>query len=383
MIALVAGTRPNFMKIAPVRRALADRGLPLRLIHTGQHFDASMSAVFFRDLGLPPPDVTLAAGGGTQAEQTATALVGVEADLARHRPDLVIVVGDVTSTLSAALAAAKLGVPVAHVEAGLRARDWTMPEEINRVLTDQLADLLLYPSRDAEENLLAEGVPRERLAFAGNVMIDSLYAALGRRTPIVSRLGLRTRGYAVATLHRPANVDTEASLTATLDALGAIAARLPLVFPVHPRTVARAEALGLAGRFAAMPGLIPITPLGYDDFVTLLSDARLAATDSGGIQEETTVLGIPCLTLRTGTERPVTVTQGTNLVVGLDAARIGREVDAILAGRGKRGRIPEGWDGKAGERVADAVERFLGGDPPAKTAPPLPTISWEEAVGED
>ncbi len=366
MIALVAGTRPNFMKIAPIRRALAGRGREIRLIHTGQHFDSSMSAVFFRDLGLPPPDVTLPTGGSSAAEQTAAALVGVEADLARHRPDLLVVVGDVTGTLAAALAAAKLGVPVAHVEAGLRARDWTMPEEINRVLTDQLADLLLYPSRDAAENLLAEGLPPERLAFAGNVMIDSLYAALGHRTDITARLGLRSRAYAVATLHRPCNVDTRASLSATLDALTVIAARIPLVFPVHPRTVARAEALGLAARFTGMPGLIPNTPLGYDDFVTLMSDARLVSTDSGGIQEETTVLGVPCLTLRTSTERPVTVTQGTNLVVGLDPERIAGEVTSILEGRGKRGRIPEGWDGRAGERVADAIERFLGGDPPAK-----------------
>jgi len=357
MIALVAGTRPNFMKIAPIRRALADRGLPLRLIHTGQHFDASMSAVFFRDLGLPPPDVTLAAGGGTQAEQTAAALVGVEADLARHRPDLVVVVGDVTSTLSAALAAAKLGVPVAHVEAGLRARDWTMPEEINRVLTDQLADLLLYPSRDAEENLLAEGVPAARLAFAGNVMIDSLYLALGRRTPIVSRLGLRSRGYAVATLHRPSNVDTAEALSATLDALGAIAARLPLVFPVHPRTVARAEALGLAGRFAALPGLVPITPLGYDDFVTLLSDARLAATDSGGIQEETTYLGVPCLTLRANTERPVTVTRGTNVLIGSDWNLLRSEFHKAITGNHVRRALPPYWDGRTGERIAAILDR--------------------------
>ncbi len=369
MIALVAGTRPNFMKVAPIRRALVARGMEVRLIHTGQHFDPSMSAVFFHDLGLPPPDITLAAGGGTHAEQTAAALVGVEADLCEHRPRLLVVVGDVTSTLAAALAAAKLGVPVAHVEAGLRSRDWAMPEEINRVLTDQLADLLLVPSPDAADNLLAEGVPSERLAFAGNVMIDSLYAALVRRTGVLAALGLRPRAYAVATLHRPANVDTAASLSSTLDALAAIAARLPLVFPVHPRTVARAEALGLAPRLHATPGLLPIEPLGYDDFVTLMSDARLVATDSGGIQEETTVLGIPCLTLRAGTERPVTVTQGTNVVVGLDAERIRCEVAAILAGRGKRGRIPEGWDGRAAERIADAIQRFLAGSPPPKVKP--------------
>lgn len=380
MIALVAGTRPNFMKIAPVLRALARRGLPTRLIHTGQHFDAAMSAVFFRDLGLPEPDVTLAAGGGSHAEQTATVLVGVEADLLAHRPDLLIVVGDVTSTLAAALAAVKVGVPVAHVEAGLRARDWTMPEEVNRVVTDQLSDLLFIPSRDAVTNLLAEGIPRERIVFAGNVMIDSLYDALGRRTDVLARLGARARTYAVATLHRPANVDTKEALDATLTALETVAARIPVVFPVHPRTVARVEALGATPRVRAMANLMPITPIGYDDFVTLLSDARLVVTDSGGIQEETTVLGVPCLTVRNTTERPVTVSEGTNVVVGMDPARIAREVDAILAGRAKRGRIPEGWDGKAGERIAESVELFLRGTPTAKRArvpvPDPPSGPW-------
>ncbi|APR79872.1 UDP-N-acetylglucosamine 2-epimerase [Minicystis rosea] len=380
MIALVAGTRPNFMKIAPVQRALVRRGLPVRLIHTGQHFDAAMSAIFFRDLGLPQPDVTLSAGGGSHAQQTAAALVGVEADLLAHRPHLMIVVGDVTSTLAAALSAAKVGIPVAHVESGLRSRDWTMPEEVNRVLTDQLSDLLFIPSHDAAANLIAEGIPRERIVFAGNVMIDSLYDALGRRTDVLARLGQRPRGYAVATLHRPANVDTVEALTVTLDALEVVAARIPVVFPVHPRTVARVEALGLTPRVRALGNLHPITPLGYDDFVTLLSDARLVVTDSGGIQEETTVLGVPCLTLRTSTERPITVSEGTNVVVGMDPHRIAREVDTILAGRAKRGRIPEGWDGRAGERIAESVELFLRGTPPAKRAhqpvPPPESAPW-------
>ena len=366
MIAIVAGTRPNFMKIAPVLRALSARGASVRLIHTGQHFDESMSAVFFRDLGLPAPDVTLTAGGGSHAQQTAAVLVGVEADLEAHRPDLLIVVGDVTSTLAAALAAAKLGVPVAHVEAGLRSRDWSMPEEINRVLVDQLADLLFIPSRDAAANLVAEGVARERITFAGNVMIDSLYEALSRRTDVLTQLGVRPRGYAVATLHRPANVDTTEALDATLTALEVVSARLPVIFPVHPRTVARVEALGFTPRVRAIAGLSPIKPVGYDDFVTLLSDARVVVTDSGGIQEETTVLGVPCLTLRTSTERPITVTEGTNVVVGMDPASIAREVDAILAGRAKRGRIPEGWDGRAGERIAEAALSFLAGVPAPK-----------------
>jgi UDP-N-acetylglucosamine 2-epimerase (non-hydrolysing) len=369
-ILLVAGTRPNFMKIAPIHRALARRGLPVRLVHTGQHFDASMSDVFFRDLGLPIPDVSLKAGGGSHAEQTAAVLVGLEAHLLKERPSMAVVVGDVTGTLAAALAASKLGIPVVHVESGLRSRDWNMPEEINRILTDQLSDLLLTPSHDAHPNLRAEGIPDERVVFVGNVMIDSVKHALERPTDVVARLGLAPRGYAVATLHRPANVDTQAALAATLDALEVVAARLPLVFPVHPRTVARAAQLGLADRLKATPGLRTIEPLGYDDFVTLMGHAKLVATDSGGIQEETTALGIPCLTMRGGTERPITVTEGTNIVVGLDAAKIATEVDAILAGRQKHGKVPEGWDGKTGERIADALERFLAGSPPPKTAGP-------------
>jgi UDP-N-acetylglucosamine 2-epimerase (non-hydrolysing) len=367
---LVAGTRPNFMKIAPIYRALAARGVTTRLLHTGQHFDATMSDVFFRDLGLPAPDVMLRAGGGSHAEQTAAVLVGAEADLMTHRPEVVVVVGDVTSTLAAALAAAKLGIPVAHVEAGLRSRDWTMPEEINRVLTDQLSDLLLTPSRDAAPNLIAEGVAPERIVFVGNVMIDSMLYALERPTDAMARLALTKGGYAIATLHRPANVDTKEALAATLDALSAIAARLPLIFPVHPRTVARAASLGLSERLSNMPGLRAIEPVGYDDFVTLMGGAALVATDSGGIQEETTALGIPCLTMRGGTERPITVTEGTNTIVGLDAALIAREVEAILGGRGKRGRVPEGWDGKTGERIADALLALCEGTPPPKTRGP-------------
>ena len=367
MITVVAGTRPNFMKVAPVHRALDRRGLEVRLIHTGQHFDSAMSEVFFQDLGLPRPAVRLHAGGGTQAEQTAAVLVGIEADLTRHRPSLMIVVGDVTSTLAGALAAAKLGVPVAHVESGLRSRDWTMPEEINRVMTDHLADLLLTSSRDARPNLLAEGIPPERIVFVGNVMIDSMHHALRHETGILKRHQLEPGAYAVATLHRPVNVDTAAALGATLDALTTIARRIPLVFPVHPRTLARAATLGLSSRLHDTPGLMTIDPLGYDDFVTLMAGARLVATDSGGIQEETTALGIPCLTLRDGTERPVTVLCGTNVITGLDTALIDREVAEILAGRGKHGDVPEGWDGHSGDRVAEALLAFLAGWPPART----------------
>jgi len=364
MIYLVAGTRPNFMKIAPIRREIDSRGLAVRVMHTGQHFDATMSEVFFRDLGLPAPDITLKAGGGSHAQQTAAVLTGLEADLLTHRPEAVVVVGDVTSTLGAALAAAKLGIPVVHVEAGLRSRDWSMPEEINRVLTDRLSDLLLIPSHDARVNLRAEGIEDARIVFIGNVMIDSLLHAMTRRTDILERLELSNTPYAVVTLHRPSNVDSLPALEATLLVLETIARRIPTVFPIHPRTVAKVAAFGLEKRLRDMPGLLSIEPLGYNDFVTLFVNARLVATDSGGIQEETTALGIPCLTLRQTTERPITVDEGTNVVVGMDAERIAREIDGILGGRMRKGRIPEGWDGQAGRRAVDAIERFLDGTPP-------------------
>ncbi|MGA7740796.1 MAG: UDP-N-acetylglucosamine 2-epimerase (non-hydrolyzing) [Polyangia bacterium] len=363
LIALVAGARPNFMKIAPISRELQRRAIPARLIHTGQHFDENMSDVFFRDLGMPAPDVRLGAGGGTQAQQTAAVLVGIEAELLRARPALVVVVGDVTSTVAAALAAAKLGVPVVHVEAGLRSRDWTMPEEINRVLCDRLSDLLLTPSPDARDNLLGEGIAAERIVFVGNVMIDSLHYAVARPTDVLARLQLGPRAYAVATIHRPSSVDTPAALRATLDALAAVAARVPLVLPVHPRTRARLDEFALAAHARSLTGLMLTEPLGYNDFVTLFSRACLALTDSGGIQEETTALGIPCLTMRDSTERPITVTEGTNLIVGTDRERIARALDEILAGKGKTGRVPEGWDGHAASRIVDALKRFCAGTP--------------------
>jgi UDP-N-acetylglucosamine 2-epimerase (non-hydrolysing) len=373
MLTVVAGTRPNFMKVAPILRVLRARGISVRLVHTGQHFDAAMSDVFFQDLGMPVPDARLNAGqsgGSSHAEQTATVLLGVEKELASHRPRALVVVGDVTSTLAAALAAAKLGIPVVHVEAGLRSRDWTMPEEINRVLTDQLSDLLLTPSHDAEPNLLTEGVAKERIVFVGNVMIDSLHYAKDRPTDALARFGVASGGFALATLHRPANVDAAEPFARMLDALATVSARVPLLFPVHPRTVARAASLGLEDRLRSIAGLRLCEPIGYNDFVTLMASAKLVATDSGGIQEETTALGIPCLTMREGTERPITVTEGTNTVVALDAKKIAAEVDAIVSGRAKKGRVPEGWDGRAGERIVDALERLLAGTPPPKTSGP-------------
>ncbi len=358
-IDVVVSARPNFMKMAPVLRALDARSVPYRLIHTGQHFDAAMSEVFFRDLGLPAPALNLGCGGGTHAEQTAAILVAVERALLAQRPALLVVAGDVTGTLAAALAACKLAIPIAHIEAGLRSFDWSMPEEINRVLTDRLADLLLTPSRDAEANLLAEGIDPRRVTFVGNVMIDSLHRALARPTDILSRLNLAPESYALVTLHRPANVDDRARLSATLATVEAIARRLTTIFSVHPRTRARLESLGLSDRLARVQGLRAIHPLGYDDFVTLMRHARLVATDSGGIQEETTALRLPCLTLRRQTERPITVREGTNQIVGLSETAVGRAVDDILAGQLKTGRVPEGWDGRAGERVAEALIAFL------------------------
>jgi UDP-N-acetylglucosamine 2-epimerase (non-hydrolysing) len=351
------------MKVAPIRRELDRRNVPSRLIHTGQHFDATMSDVFFRDLAMAPPDRELQAGGGSHAEQTARVLVGVESDLLETKPDVIVVVGDVTSTLAAALAAAKLGIGVVHVEAGLRSRDWAMPEEINRLLTDQLSDVLLTPSPDAKANLLREGIDEERIVFVGNVMIDSLRFALDQPSSAIERAGVSRGRYAVITLHRPSNVDRRENLEATLDAVEAIAERVETIFPVHPRTLARLDQLGLRVRLDAIRGLRVVEPIGHKDFAHLVAGAALAATDSGGVQEETTALGVPCLTLREQTERPITVSEGTNIVVGLDASRIAVEVERILAGNGKKGLIPAGWDGQTRVRIADALERFLGGTP--------------------
>jgi UDP-N-acetylglucosamine 2-epimerase (non-hydrolysing) len=350
----VVGARPNFMKIAPVMRALGARGASQRLVHTGQHYDARMSDVFFADLDLPAPDVHLGVGSGSHAEQTARVMLAFEkALLAGPRPDWVVVPGDVNSTLAAALVAAKEGVRVAHLEAGLRSYDRRMPEELNRVATDHLADLLLTPSPDADENLAREGIPAERIARVGNVMIDSLLAALpaARARDVPRRLGLEAGGYALVTLHRPSNVDDPAVLARLLEALATLARSLPVVFPVHPRTRARLEAPALAASAAA---LRLAEPLGYLDFLSLSAGARLVLTDSGGLQEETTALGVPCLTLRENTERPITVSEGTNQVVGTDPGRIGAAAAALLA-RPPAPRCPALWDGRAGERVAEAL----------------------------
>ncbi|MFL6283117.1 MAG: non-hydrolyzing UDP-N-acetylglucosamine 2-epimerase [Pyrinomonadaceae bacterium] len=357
----VVGARPNFMKVAPVVEAMGRRGgefAPL-VVHTGQHYDARMSDAFFEDLGLPEPDEYLGVGSGSHARQTATVMQLFEPVVLRERPDWVLVVGDVNSTLACALVCSKLGVRVAHVEAGLRSRDRSMPEEINRLLTDQLADLLLTPSADADRNLLAEGIPAERIRLVGNVMIDSLlkHLAVAERSRVREELGVLGRDYAVVTLHRPSNVDDAATLRRILNALERVGERLPVIFPAHPRTRKSLSEFGLLEGLRTSGRVRVVEPLGYVDFLRLYSGARLVLTDSGGIQEETTALGIPCLTLRENTERPVTVELGTNRIVGTDEARIVSEAEAALerARTAETPRVPPLWDGRTAERILDAL----------------------------
>lgn len=352
-VSCVVGARPNFMKVAPVVQALQRRGVEVRLVHTGQHYDAKMSEVFFDDLGMPRPDAFLGVGSGSHAEQTAKIMVLFEQECLAWRPDLLLVAGDVNSTIACALVASKLGIAVGHIEAGLRSRDWAMPEEINRILTDHASDLLLTPSPDADENLAAEGFEAWRIHFVGNCMIDSLRSHQQRAVALQPwlALGLQAKQYAVATLHRPSNVDEPAQLARLIAALAAISQQIPVVFPLHPRTASRIASAGLE----VPPSLRLVEPMGYLQFLGVMSEAAVVATDSGGIQEETTALGVPCLTLRANTERPVTITQGSNVLLGTDPALLGPAVEAVLSGQGKRGRVPDRWDGKASERIADVV----------------------------
>ncbi len=348
----VVGARPNFMKVAPVMRALEKYpSVQQVLVHTGQHYDANMSQIFFHQLGLPRPDINLEVGSDSHARQTARIMARFEETLLAQRPHWVLVYGDVNSTVAAALVCAKLDTPVAHVEAGLRSFDRSMPEEINRLLTDQIAELLFTPSVDGNENLAREGIPSTKIHFVGNVMIDTLIRLLpqARASTILSHLGLEPRRYGLVTLHRPANVDDPDMLQSIMDALQALARDLPLVFPIHPRTRQRLQRMAYA---ITQPQLRLIDPLGYLDFLALQDQARLVITDSGGVQEETTYLGVPCLTVRPNTERPVTVHVGTNILVGQDMPRLLHEARAILAGKAKQGEVPPLWDGHAGERIA-------------------------------
>jgi UDP-N-acetylglucosamine 2-epimerase (non-hydrolysing) len=355
---LIAAARPNFMKVAPLYKALAAESAwcRVRLVHTGQHYDANMSDAFLRDLGLPEPDAHLGIGGGSHAQQTGGVMIAYEAECLKAHPDWVVVVGDVNSTVACTLAAKKLGIKVAHLEAGLRSGDRSMPEELNRLATDALADLLWTPSADGDENLKREGVPASRIEMVGNIMIDSLEMM---RTNIQSRrhaqtLGLRAREFGVVTLHRPSNVDDAQQLEKMVKVVIDAGARLPVVFPVHPRTRKMLEGAGLLKRLTGAPGVRITEPLGYTDFMSLIFDCRYVLTDSGGIQEETTYLGIPCLTLRENTERPVTVTQGTNRLVRAETVQ--PQLETILAGKWPKGSVPPLWDGKTAGRVARSLK---------------------------
>ena len=361
-IAVVVGARPNLMKAAPLLSAMRRHGgLDAVLIHTGQHYDDALSEIFFRELGMPRPVANLGVGSGPQGAQTGQIMQAIEPVLAGLHPDCVVVVGDVNSTLAAAVVAVKLGVPVAHVEAGLRSFDRTMPEEINRLVTDAVSDYFFTPSRDADANLAREGVAADRVFFVGNVMIDTLLKCLPRAqaTGTPQRFGLTPRGYAVLTLHRPSNVDDEESLARIVSTLCGATRRLPVIFPAHPRTRLRLAASGLGPQLAALPSLQIVEPLGYLDFLGLVADARIVLSDSGGVQEETTVLGLPCLTLRENTERPVTISEGTNRLVGQDPARILAALDEALASERLAPKRPELWDGRAADRIARILSEQL------------------------
>jgi len=348
----VVGARPNFMKVAPVIRALRERnGVRQILVHTGQHYDANMSDLFFEQLELPKPDIALGVGSGSHAVQTAEVMKALEGCMLDHKPDWVLVYGDVNSTLAAALVCAKLRIRVAHVEAGLRSFDREMPEEINRIVTDQIADLLLTPSADADDNLRAEGIHPDRVQRVGNVMIDTLVHLLPRAQSLQFP-GLPAR-YALVTLHRPSNVDHEPTLRMILETLDEISEYCPIIFPIHPRTRKKIESLSFT--FSARAKVELREPIGYLDCLALQSRAQMVITDSGGLQEETTFLRVPCLTLRVNTERPVTISQGTNVLVGGDMLKLRREVARIMEGDFSRGNQIEFWDGKASERIADAI----------------------------
>jgi UDP-N-acetylglucosamine 2-epimerase (non-hydrolysing) len=352
------------MKVAPIIDAMSSLdGFDQVLVHTGQHYDEQMSQVFFEDLGLPRPDAYLGVGSASHAVQTGMIMAGFEEVLLEREPDLVVVVGDVNSTLACTLVAAKLCVPVAHVEAGLRSFNRRMPEEINRVVTDALSRYLFTTERQANENLRREGIPADRVHFVGNVMVDTLLKHRERalEAEILSEFGLTSKEYALLTLHRPANVDDRATLESLIRTLGELSERVPILFPVHPRTRERVRESGLEDLLHSCPDLVLSRPLGYLAFLNAMANARFVMTDSGGIQEETTVLGIPCLTLRAETERPVTVTEGTNLVIGNHPERILAESERILSGEGKTGRVPEGWDGNAARRIVRILARDLTG----------------------
>jgi len=366
-IAIVAGARPNFMKIAPIVRTLRKQGgdLGFAIIHTGQHYDREMNDVFFEELGIPQPDICMGAGSGSHAQQTAKIMLAFEEFCEARHPALVLVVGDVNSTLACSIVAKKQNIPVAHVEAGLRSRDMTMPEEINRIVTDSISDLLFVTEPSGVDNLLREGKPKEKVYFVGHVMVDNLLYQIDRLAEVdvsalpSSALKARHARYGVLTLHRPSTVDDPAVFDRVASALRDISQHLPLIFPVHPRTRLNLEKFGID----LGPHVNLTQPLSYMDFLHLWKDAAVALTDSGGLQEETTALGVPCITIRMNTERPITVEEGTNVVVGTDPAKIKEAVTKVLRGEGKQGRRPHLWDGRASERIVDILRHELVASP--------------------
>ena len=360
-IILVVGARPNFMKMAPLYDELKKRNLPVILLHTGQHYDENMSKVFFEDLGMPKPDIYLGVGSASHAKQTAKIMIDFEEVCEKDIPAMVVVAGDVNSTIACALVAKKLSIPVGHVEAGLRSFDMEMPEEINRILTDRISNLLFTPSRDANQNLTKEGMDSKCIKLVGNIMIDSLLNNIEKSevSTIHQRLKIKKGNYALITLHRPSNVDYEDSLTRIVEALEFIGENIPIIFPVHPRTTNMINEFGLENRINQIPNLILTKPTGYLDFLALIKYSNVVLTDSGGLQEETTALGIPCITLRENTERPITVEEGTNTIVGNKTENILKEWKNIVTNGGKSGRIPELWDGKTAIRISDIIVNYL------------------------
>ena len=360
-IILVVGARPNFMKMAPLYSELKKRNMPVILLHTGQHYDENMSKVFFEDLHMPNPDIYLGVGSSSHAKQTAQIMVDFEKVCQNEKPSLVVVAGDVNSTIACALVATKLTIPVAHVEAGLRSFDMSMPEEINRILTDRISNILLTPSKDANQNLIREGMEQDKIKLVGNIMIDSLLNNMesAKKSNIHDELNIDRTEYVLITAHRPSNVDHENNLSRIVEAVEIICKDIKVVFPIHPRTSNMLKKFGFYNKLNQIPNLILTKPLGYIDFLALIKDSRTVLTDSGGLQEETTALGIPCITLRDNTERPITIEKGTNTLTGNNTKKIIEVWKDINMNGGKKSQIPDLWDGKTSERICNIIETFL------------------------